>query len=394
MKKLTIIASAIVAVLAASSCSNDELEPIVEKKGTPLSITVSSIGDTRGANVVTSGLQHLNLTAKQGTTTWANDVTFNYASSVWTGEATWPTEDKTTASNFYVISENATGTKSYSTTNVTNYLTSGTTFNYTVPDPVFAGSGATMTETAQPDLLVATASQAEGDGPLALELEHALANIQIKAVFPAENYSGGTWGAAIDLDQTPDAFYRIYKIIIHNIYKSGQFDYSNMASTPWAAANLSNKGDIEIDFSSNPIDIPCVSVENEGSTIPADKYTTIIPADAAIRVIPQAITTWGANHSSNVALDETSDTYLELIAFAAQSELDWIEEDEYFDTAFWCNNEDYTNESDLGTSVFVPIKLTNNALGYNTNHTFKINLLKSSYYGTGEYALDGISISD
>jgi hypothetical protein len=167
-----------------------------------------------------------------------------------------------------------------------------------------------------------------------------------------------------------------------------------MASTPWAAANLSNKGDIEIDFSSNPIDIPCVSVENEGSTIPADKYTTIIPADAAIRVIPQAITTWGANHSSNVALDETSDTYLELIAFAAQGELDWIQEDEYFDTSFWFNNEDYTDESDLAVSVYVPIKLTNNAFGFNTNHTFKINLLKSSYYATGVYALNGISISD
>jgi hypothetical protein len=335
----------------------------------------------------------LNLTAIQnGTSTpWADNVKFT-KNGTWstTGTANWPTTNTSTASKFYVISENATGATSYSTANVTNYLTSGTTFNYTVPDPTFSGSP--ITETAQPDLLVATAEQTEGN--VALELEHALANIQIKAVFPAENYSGGAWGAAIDLSTTPNAFYRIYKIIIHNIYKSGQFDYSNMASTPWAAANLSNKGDIEIDFSSNPIDIPCVSVENEGSTIPADKYTTIIPADAAIRVIPQAITTWGANHSSNVALDETSDTYLELIAFAAQGELDWIEEDEYFDTSFWFNNEDYTDESDLAVSVYVPIKLTNNAFGFNTNHTFKINLLKSSYYATGVYALNGISISD
>jgi len=384
MKKLTLFASAIVAVLAVSSCSNDELEPIVEKKGTPLSITVSSIGDTRGANVVTSGLQHLNLTAKQGTTTWANDVTFNYAKSVWTGEANWPTEDKTTASNFYVISENATGTKSYSTTNVTNYLTSGTTFNYTVPVPVFAGSGATMTETAQPDLLVATASQAEGDGPLALELEHALANIQIKAALPTKYYNAG-WATT----KVPaGSIYKIKKITIKNLFTSGTYDYANTTS-PWATTG--DRSNIEILFS-EPITITAVDPEESGSNkIKESAYVTLVGPNAAIRVIPQTIAVW--TPSTTTVASITNQTYMEVDAFcfksASKDDDGFYNDDSYFNAE--PTSEMNPSDDEYFTKVYIPIKITGNEFKYNTNHTFKINLI-NSYKANGSRALQGIQI--
>lgn len=387
MKKLTLFATALAAVFAVSSCSNDELEPIVEKKGTPLSITVSS---TRGANTATDDLTSLNLTAIQNgaSTPWADNVKFT-KSGTWstTGTANWPTTNMETASKFYVISENATGATSYSTTNVTDYLTSGTTFNYTVPDPAFSGSP--ITETAQPDLLVATAEQTEGN--VALELQHALANIQIKAALPTKFYNAGWATTKVPVG----SIYKIKKITIKNLFTSGTYDYAN-TTTPWSTTG--SRTDIEIALPT-PITVTAVdptpnleqSDPNYGK-IKEDAYVTIVGEDARIRVIPQNISVWTPSTTTPVS-SITNETYMEVEAFCFKS--DSKDDDGFYDSDAYFNTEPTSemnpSDDEYFMTVYIPIKISGNAFKPNTNHTFKINLI-NTYKANGNRALQGIQI--
>ena len=119
MKKLTLFATALAAVFAASSCSSDdslaELTTPQVEKGLPLKVVVTNNDeagdDTRGVDI--TAINSYKMTAVYNTNdAWFKNVAFSKVDNVWTPapEQYWSTDAGVTSAQFYAVSTDDGGT--------------------------------------------------------------------------------------------------------------------------------------------------------------------------------------------------------------------------------------------------------------------------------------------
>ena len=395
MKKLTLFASAIVAVLAVSSCSNDELTTVETPtvKGVPFTVNVVNNGEgsgaTRGTDIAT--ITNFKLNATYNSVNWIQNYNFSKPADSWVTEdvdnLTWPTTVGTQTHTFYAVCDNTTTPPD---------ITAGK-FNYTVP----------ATIAAQKDLLVAAVTDAPNETPVELTFKHALALLKVKVGFDVNALDGG----ANDIQVV------VKKITFYNVATSGEFDYSKMNSDdgPWTVSGTPNYQDITIELAT-----PLVLDPVDGTA----NFETITSEDNRIFVLPHKPVAWEpVKNSAENAINEDNDSYIgitcQIYEFTGSTvatecgydedaavdpgysddELNDIKElyvgDPWFGKASTVNDDWLSDmvvqvyapydlassESDLATKtsdtdfeeVFLPLKMTN-GFGFNKTNTINVRV--------------------
>jgi hypothetical protein len=284
MKKLTLFATALAAVFAASSCSNDDslAELNQAPKGKPFVINVANNDGTRGADI--TAVSKFNLSGTYGTTNWIPNYLFTKPEDAWvaTGhtDLAWPTAAQVgeNTHTFYATCDNTTTPPT---------ITDGT-FDYTVPAAI----------ADQKDLLVAAVTDVaneNGGEPLALTFKHALASLKIRVGFDASALSEGN-----------DIHIKVKKITLYNIATSGTFDFSNMNTNPWTVSETPNMQDIVIELDEPLALIPVDPTDGEGKDFSVFAEFKVDDA-TRIFVLPHKPAIWDAD---NTSLDKTNDSYI------------------------------------------------------------------------------------
>ncbi len=283
MKKLTIIASAIVAVLAVSSCSNDEQATVETPtvKGVPFTVNVVNNGEgsgaTRGTDIST--ITNFKLNATYNSVNWIPNYKFSKPADSWVtadvDNLTWPATVGSETHTFYAVCDNTTTPPD---------ITAGK-FDYTVP----------ATIAAQKDLLVAAVTDAPNETPVELTFKHALASLKIRVGFDASALSEGN-----------DIHIKVKKITLYNIATSGTFDFSNMNTNPWTVSETPNMQDIVIELDEPLALIPVDPTDGEGKDFSVFAEFKVDDA-TRIFVLPHKPAIWDAD---NTSLDKTNDSYI------------------------------------------------------------------------------------
>ena len=294
MKKLTLFATALAAVFAVSSCSNDELSELNQApKGKPFVINVANNDGTRGVDI--TAVSKFNLSGTYGTTNWIPNYLFTKPEDAWvaTGhtDLAWPTAAQVgeNTHTFYATCDNTTTPPT---------ITDGT-FDYTVPAAI----------ADQKDLLVAAVTGAVNETPVALTFKHALSSVKFKIGFDGSKTTGSTASMR----------FAVNKITLYNIATNGSFNFANYATTPWTVSETPGLVNYVIEFET-PF-VFTASANNNSFGAVTDAYI-----DADIYVLPQVVTPWTGNNSTSL-----SNSYIGF-SFQAYDAYDWVSDDnQYYD---------------------------------------------------------------
>lgn len=318
MKKLLVL-SALVAISAAFvACSNEndlvqQKPDVPEVKGTPFSVSIQNGTDTRatlynadawngGNDTYVNAFKLYGLQA-DASDPWLNNVVFTRTAkdAAWTADRdattaslstapAWPTTNKTKATTFYGITDNAIGTGTTAAiAGISAWMSTPGSFVYTQP----TATGYTWDTENEPyvfdevnnsyikaseltDMMVATTEKNEEEttsGVLPLEFKHLLAGLSIKLKFKSDDA------------KSADAAAYINAVMVRGLYTAGTYTFG----TGWS--DLSGDGICYYKSFDTPI---LIEAEAEAST---SDPVSLVGAGEWL-VIPQTTTPW----------DETTDT--------------------------------------------------------------------------------------
>ena len=340
-KKIVLFGAALTALVMFNSCSNeDELAQAAKPavKGTPFMVNVVNEDGTTRATLIDGGtlnsfkLYGKNTSLVSDAQMWVDGNVFKLNGSAWTSydangtattSLTWPVDGDnhalTTETQFWAVSDNSDAGVTVGTTAGTSSITENNiatsqsfVYNFLTGDGETLQYGSRTTNTTkiddivvdltkQSDLLVASASQTEGDdGQLTLAFRHALSSLAIQARFTSHENGASTGGINDDEEIT------IYWLRIHGLKGKAKFTYNDTydantkrwGTSPWTETTT----DVVYEY----------NFGDDGITITEQNHTsgeiakTSLVAHTNMLVIPQSFTPWaGKGH-------DLADCYVEM----------------------------------------------------------------------------------
>ena len=385
MRKVFMFAALVAASTAFVGCSSDEdlsqvPEIIVEdtpeevSTGVPFGISASFDGDqTRGVDLTAGDFNTFYLYGvKTDGTKWFDGAQFDKTAKTFDDNTTYRWSDGSTTTwregnyNFYGVT---------STSGIASPVFNQTTatFDYVV-DPDNAAT--------QEDLMVAKnldQNSTSNDGKLGLDFYHALAGIDVSLRFNSANFT-----------TLPTYRCKIKSITFHNIKKQGTFDFSENGTTGSGAwINQEEYADYTLTVDENSWGSNGIDEDGYFGFTDGDAYVPLTFTEGPLFVIPQEITSWGADKDHEVPLSTAITNNQSYISIECQ----WYEAQTGGYAYYWvCSNPAGYNlqsqRADAGYgTLYFPLKLSGGELKFNKTHHLKITL-------EGGLDEDGVLVND
>jgi len=352
MKKILVMSALAAVSTAFVACSSEDdlaqQAPVVpEVKGTPFKVNLQStradLSKTTTANLSTFQLYGIQQTTPKSC--WMDNVQFTKSGSDWgsTANPTWPTDNKSTATNFYGFSDGVTdgvpvgltpsitadaqsfaftlgdgesSTQYWSTVSLpqalrNNQKSVATVFKdgkyFVYGSDTKPTSDYTEVTSSLPDLLVtqATATESDNNGTVSLNFGHTLSTVTVKAYLVSSAQWPTTYTFCIDW------------IRIRGLYTSGTYTYGS----GWT---FDSNSDLKVAYEKSwgedsPITIPCLDVTTYDTTAKAEAAATTLVNKGEFMIIPQEFTTWTSTGVQGTAtsLNTSTETkcYIELYGY-------------------------------------------------------------------------------
>jgi hypothetical protein len=324
MKKLTLFATALAAVFAASSCSSDdtlaELTPTPEVQGIPLTISVLN-DNTRGEDI--TAISSYNMTAVYNTNAaWFKNIAFTKTNNVWGSDPaqTWSTSDAVTSAQFYAVSTNG---------NDAPEIGDDLTFSWTSPTTTADQKDLMIGRSVVVDGETKTPSAIDKGETVKLDFTHGLCKVE---VIPYVLCYART-GAKSKCANPNGATGKVRKIVLHNISSKGSYSFVTGA---WTASEVS--GDL-VDYTIN-FD-PAIDIQS--ITKSAEENSLTVPTQDPLYIIPQTVTSWSTHITKTAAARKTfaqepNSSYVEIECVVGLNQslidLDTYDAEDYEDADF------------------------------------------------------------